>query len=158
MKQTKIDLVEMIAKLLDHPTERLWHANKGTLEAIRFRLNAAERDRKALDQIQTWMSGRMWDGAADFLEAIADVVRQSGRTIADAGEDAPLWNAEADCDCCRHYDHVGECRRCTQCGEWCEDCGEIALLHDSGLCEDCCHKVGCTCGEEIEEDVEPGQE
>ena len=50
------------------------------------------------------------------------------------------------CRCCRHYgpcqdepddDECGE-DRCTQCGERCEGCDDLALLCDNGLCDDCC--------------------
>lgn len=51
-------------------------------------------DRAALDEIHKWMSGRMWDGAADFLEAIAEVVASTGRTILPAGADAKVWNED----------------------------------------------------------------
>ena len=61
----------------------------------------------------------------------------------------------AECECCRHWAHDDdndECSRCVACGEWCEECDEIALLHDSGLCETCC--TDCTCGDELDDDDE----
>lgn len=52
-------------------------------------------DRAALDKIQRLMSGRTWDGAADLLEAIAEIVKGSGRPIAPAGQNSPRWDADA---------------------------------------------------------------
>ena len=60
-----------------------------------------------------------------------------------------------ECECCRHFDHDSEndeCTRCVACGEWCEGCNEVALLHDSGYCSDCCED--CTCGDESDDDYE----
>lgn len=47
-------------------------------------------DKEALDRIRQLMDGTLWDGAADFLEAIADIVRQTGRQIGDVGHARPL--------------------------------------------------------------------
>jgi hypothetical protein len=37
------------------------------------------------------MSGTTWDGAPDLLEAIADVVRSTGRAIQEVDDDTKSW-------------------------------------------------------------------
>ncbi len=49
-------------------------------------------DCDALDAIRDMMSGTIW-GGADMLDAIAAVVSSTGRTIEEATDEAPEWDA-----------------------------------------------------------------
>jgi len=44
-------------------------------------MNQTSKDKLALDQVAQLMSGREW--SADTLDEVADIVRATGRTIAD---------------------------------------------------------------------------
>lgn len=78
-------------------TEDESYACRGCGHEIRegeFRLIPAGRaldDAHALDRLQRMLSGRRWDGAADLLDAIAGVIRGTGRTIAEAGPNGASW-------------------------------------------------------------------
>jgi len=50
-------------------------------------------DAVALARVHRLLSGRRWDGAADLLEAIAEVIQSTGRPIAPAGGNAKRWDA-----------------------------------------------------------------
>lgn len=55
-------------------------------------------DTQAIERIHAWMSGHLWDGAADFLEAISEVVAATGRAIEDAPDQIP-WNHDSSEEC-----------------------------------------------------------
>jgi len=60
-----------------------------TLLRVEIAREAAERsqhDREALDSIQRALSAREWD--SDTLSAVAEIVRRSGREIADVRDGA----------------------------------------------------------------------
>jgi hypothetical protein len=61
-------------------------------ESVTTRAKGKISDTQAVDQLRKWMSGRTWNDCADFLDAIAELVRSTGRRVADAKQDAKNWN------------------------------------------------------------------
>lgn len=59
-------------------------------------MTVEDKDKRAMDLIQTLMSGTEWD--ADTLDAIAEVVRDTGREVLEYG---PLEAEIAACDRCQ---------------------------------------------------------
>jgi hypothetical protein len=56
-------------------------------EIERTRGAEGDRDREAMDGIQAALSGREWN--SDTLSEVAEIVRRTGREIAEVGEDEP---------------------------------------------------------------------
>jgi hypothetical protein len=66
------DIADAVADLL---TVEIARARRATMGEI---------DRRALDEIQATLGGTEWN--ADTASAVAEIVRRTGRTIADVGE------------------------------------------------------------------------